>query len=385
MHSCHVCPYNLSVPGGVRTHILDLCATLQDQSHKVSIIGSYDQRGPYTTLPVHRVGGEGIRLPLWGTVIDVLRLTRADKQRIRDFLLTEKVDVMHFHTPWTPFISFQILKIIDELPVEARPKRIATFHDTPPDTLWGRFLGAFIMPVAARYLMRKFEHVISVSEPQKKYLVRFSQQSVKVIPNGFRFKEPGYDTLIKDDIRHAPDPRKLPQNLLFLSRLEPRKGVIHALRVFQRLQPRYPNLHLLIAGEGGAERSIRDFIWQYQLPNVSLLGYVDEDRKTELFKDADVYLAPALYGESFGIVLLEAMAAGTPVAGYGNAGYRNVVEGYAPENFPEPGDVTALSARVDVLLSDPVYRKAVIGRGLKHARTYDWNTIAASVLEVYES
>lgn len=421
MHICHVCPYTLSLPGGVRTHILDLCSTLQDQGHRVTVIGAHDERGPYTDLPVFRVATGGKRLPLWGTVIDVLRLTRDDRSRLLHFFRTEQVDVLHFHTPWTPFMSMQLLGLAGQLPPEIRPRLVATFHDSPPDSLWGRVLGRYVMPLAARRLMPRFDHVISVSEPQKQYLVRFSDYPVDVIPNGFRYREgvasegdavegkkettaaeddaisgaskavtqtmgsAAGDTLESEQIvQQVHNPRELPHTLLFLSRLEPRKGVIHALRVYRRLLNLHPRLELLIAGEGSAETAARSYVKQYDLNGVHFLGYVEENEKQALYRRADVYLAPALYGESFGIVLLEAMAAGTPVAGYGNAGYRTVADGYAPENFPDPGDVTALAARVDVLLSDPVYRNTIIQRGLRHVSRFDWRTVAESVLAVYQ-
>ncbi|MCC5924945.1 MAG: glycosyltransferase family 4 protein [Bacteroidetes bacterium] len=442
MHICHVCPYNLSVPGGVRTHILDLCVTLRQQGHLVRVIGAYDEvgadantassvrtastaktansasmgstastaktvstassdRSAKTTIapaidsfdiPVERIGkAGGARLPLWGTAIDVIRMTVADKSRMMEFFKRDKVDVLHFHTPWTPVMSWQLIRLVRKLPPDVRPKLVATFHDTPPDSLWGRFLGSFVMPVAARFFMPLFDHVISVSDSQKQYLTKYSDFPVKVIPNGFRFKSPSEldpplkTEVINPEIQQALDPRKLPQTLLFLSRLEPRKGLIHALRVYRRLLPRHPRLKLLIAGEGKGEAAARRYVNQYNLENVTFLGYVEEAAKQRLYAQADVYLAPALYGESFGIVLLESMAAGTPVAGYGNSGYKDVAEGYAPENFPVPGDVTALAARVDVLLSDPVYRLKVIQKGFNHAKRYDWQTISASVMRVYES
>ncbi|MCH8496430.1 MAG: glycosyltransferase family 4 protein, partial [Balneolales bacterium] len=216
----------MSVPGGVRTHILDLCATLRDKGHQISIVGSTNGKTIETDLPILDVGS-GWRMPLWGTVIDVLTLSKADKSSLRRFFEENRVDVLHFHTPWTPLMSIQLLKLVRSLPPNIRPKLVATFHDTPPDSLWGRFLGRYIMPTAASVLLQKFDRIISVSHSQKAFISRYSDKKIDVISNGFRFRPEELNT----ELSNVPNPRELPQTILFLGRLEPRKGVMHALKV----------------------------------------------------------------------------------------------------------------------------------------------------------
>jgi phosphatidyl-myo-inositol alpha-mannosyltransferase len=427
MHICFVCPYDLRRPGGVRTHIIGLGETLAARGHHVTLIGpsggEEPRDVPLTVLDV----GSGVRIPFSGTRIDLMFLRGQDRVRLKQFLSDERPDVVHFHTPWTPIFSLQLLRMLRGDASgrgSGRALRVATFHDTPSDSLWGRFLGRFVMPVAARFLMRCFDQVISVSPSQKACIDRYSSQTVHVIPNGFRFRlcpeaaggkvpesavvpasellpafapapepveapatvltpEPAEASATVETPATVLTPAPQPSTMLFLGRLEPRKGVLHALRVFELIKPRYPELKFIIAGSGPLEQDARVFVRQRGLTDVVFEGQVDERRKEKLLTEADLLLAPALYGESFGIVLLEAMAAGTPVAGYGNPGYAAVVHDYAPENFPNPGDVMALAARATVILSDEPYRSALIDRGFIHVKRYDWDQVADRIIELY--
>lgn len=429
MHICHVCPYDLSIPGGVRTHIVQLCSTLERKGHKVTIIGCSNNNDHGIALRVLDVA-HSRRVPIWGTTIDFIVATRKDKQKLLHYLTDEAPDVVHFHTPWTPILSWQVLRwsrAVNKV-LSSRPdpiKLVATFHDSPPDSLLGKFLGSYVMPFAARSILPLFDAVISVSEVQKPFIAKWSNVNVRVIPNGFsagrgevlvnshkekstnadRNYEGNPDQFISPDDSKEPknpdyqnNPIELnsPDNpniiedpsaktILFLGRLEARKGLLDAIKVLKLVQRLHPNTRLLVAGEGAERGAAEELIREEGVGGITFLGQVSDHEKKLLFAQADVYIAPALYGESFGIVLLEAMSYGTPVVGYGNPGYLSVAKGYDLENFPPPGDVDALAERVSRLFMDPTWRQELIEKGKLHAANFDWDIISQEILQLYET
>lgn len=348
-------------------------------------------------------------MPLWGTTIDLIAADAKDKEKLSKFLSEEKPDVVHFHTPWTPRLTWQVYKIIRQLRDKAlpektlpsdtdstqsreetpkprprpedesaksfSPKLIATFHDTPPENLLGRFLGSIAMPLAARFILPKFDEVVSVSEVQKPFIAKWSKKTVHVIPNGIELNGLNSDAELTSDVNQ--------KTLLFLGRLEGRKGVMHAIQVFEQVRKSHENVRLIVAGDGNEREKAESYVKVSGLENVEFRGFVSEKEKQNLLKKADIFLAPALYGESFGIVLLEAMLAHTVVAGYGNPGYLSVVSDYAPENFPTPGDVDSLSARVSILLSDEALCEELVARGNELVKRYDWDVISGKILALY--
>ena len=165
--------------------------------------------------------------------------------------------------------------------------------------------------------------------------------------------------------------------------MEPRKGLDYALRAFEVLKPKYVDLRLIIAGDGDGRKEAEEFVKARGLLDVEFLGFVDESTKFGLLKTADLYLAPSLFGESFGIVLLEAMAAGIPMAGFGNEGYMNVINGEWQEYFPKPKDLSALVEKMEKLYLNPDLRKRMVQWGEKKVRKYDWDVLCKDVLKVY--
>jgi phosphatidylinositol alpha-mannosyltransferase len=255
------------------------------------------------------------------------------------------------------------------------PKWVATFHDTPSDSQLGRFIGRYVMPLAARYLMRCFDQVIAVSEPQSHYLTRFTTQMVTIIPNGIR---------VPEYVRSCDLMESIPKRyLLFLGRLEARKGVIHALDAFRQVIARHPDFVLVVAGDG-PQRIEAETIAKNRIPGkVLFLGQVTEMQKWSLLHCAEIVVSPALYGASFGIVIMEAMALGTPVVGYGNPGYRSIVRGVFDDHFPIPGDISGLAHAIDTILSDVSYKKQCIHDGLTLADRFTWNRLAGRLRHLY--
>lgn len=392
MRILQICPYDLYRPGGVKSHIFGLSEAFTNAGHEVVVLGPGTVISNNRSVPSWR--GESIytsevnrikvitiecsrKFNLWGTQIDFSWLTECDLGKIRSWVRAWKPDVVHYHTPWTPFLCAQVYReltlISSEEGVEMR--HVATFHDSPPNSAWGNLLGSWVMPIAASLIMPAFDRVISVSEPQKRYISRFAgSRCIDVIPNGITINESWQNT---------PELRK--PMLLFLGRLEPRKGVMNMLRTFSLIRQSHPDVELVIAGDGPMMGSILKYIDEEGLSGITVPGRVTEIQKARLLDLATVLVCPALYGESFGIVLLEGMSAGVPVAGFGNPGYLSLVDGVCEENFPPPGDDILLAERIVELLSNTAYRSKVIAKGRDHSRKFDWNKISQDVLRLYLS
>lgn len=418
---------------------------------------------PPQDIPLLILGGT-IKMPLWGTNIDITRLIGTEIRQLRQYFNRFRPDVIHFHTPWTPIMSWQILRLTHKMrklsrrgqrntsgssaTLEAKekpfhkatdvPKQtlenssvtknisvrhetniVATFHDSPPDSFWGSILGNLIMPAVAKYFLQAFDSVISVSQHQSQFISKWSRKPIHIIPNGILLsakqgdgdstnpqKEPNVATNINspetpktqttgvdsesDATKNKPIISKTsqhnnPPNILFLGRLEPRKGIMHMLEAYLKVLEIIPQARLTIAGDGPDRKQAESFVRVHSLTNVHFLGMVMDSDKCDAYRNASVYVSPALYGESFGIVLLEAMTYDIPIAGFGNPGYLSVIGDVCPENFPSPGDTTSLADRIIHILQNENYRKSLISRYESLLSKYDWNTLADEILDVYNT
>ena len=331
MKIAEVCPYDFSRPGGVKSHIENLALYLKKMGHEVSIIAPNVNAENIHDDRVKLIG-KNRSTNLWGgTKIDV-NIARGDEiKELKNYLEKEQFDIIHFHNGWTPFMSWQVAYHTDA-------KIVWTFHDTPADNFISKkVVGKYVMPAAAKYIQRFAHELISVSKSQSNYVDRWLKPKPTIIPNGINLND--FNTEFKS-IEKYQDGKF---NLLFLGRFEERKGLFHTLEAYKRLQSKYDNLRLLIAGDGDQRDEAHAFVKANDLKCVEFLGFIDEEIKASLISTADVFLATALYGESFGIVLLEAMACGTAIAGYGNEGYLNVVPNPWDEFFPSPRDIDSLT------------------------------------------
>ncbi|MEO9870126.1 glycosyltransferase family 4 protein [Ekhidna sp.] len=360
-----VCPYDFSRPGGVKSHIVSLSKHLAMIGHEVKIIAPNINANLVEEKNVHFFG-QNKSVNIGGTKIDVNIALGQEKKALKSFLQMEAFDIVHYHTIWNPFLPFQVLKY-------SKTKQIATFHDTPKS----EFVGKYIMPTMARWIFRFLDQIISVSKSQSSFISRFSKREIHIIPNGIDLNE-------IDELAPKKNTRKDDFfQLFFMGRLEPRKGVMHALQAFQELKQRYPKMKLVIAGDGDGRVEVEKFISDHSLLDVELMGFVDEATKYRLLKESEIYLAPALYGESFGIVLLESMAVGTPIAGYANSGYKNVITEEMNEGFAEPGNLDQLVSCIEKLISPPK-RKALSKHGLEKVKKYDWAEVSMEVNAIYD-
>lgn len=364
MKIAQVCPYDFSRPGGVKNHIESLSKYLKRLGHEVKIIAPAPD---VKRAEVHHFGSNR-SLNLGGTKIDLNIAIGDEVSVLKEFLNKEQFDLIHFHTFWNPAITFQIRYF-------SNAKHVNTFHDTPKS----QWIGKTIMPLAAKGVFRIMDGIISVSKTQAAYINKFSRQEISIIPNGIDLVEFQKTT---EPINKYLDGKF---NMLFLGRLEPRKGLIYALKSYETLKSEHPNLRLIIAGDGDEMALAKQFIREKGLEDVELLGFVSEEVKLQLLQTADLFLAPAIYGESFGIVLLEAMAMETPICGFANEGYLNVLTKEQMHFFAPPRDLKGLIKSIHWLIENEEERKRLTEIGKLEVVKYDWELLAKKVEKVYNS
>ncbi len=387
-----VCPYTWNRPGGVKTHVTDAALALLKLGHSVVVIGPVDGDPELpvgwgiatskTSIPLNGALfqiNSGKTIQFGGTQIDVTWMNNATRDQVKGFIKSFSPDVIHFHTPWTPFFSIQLLQVATELRNDRtiHSRFIATFHDTPSESGLGKFLGDYVMPLTARYFMRMFDQVIAVSEPQSRYLTRFTQQTVHVIPNGIRTPE-----FIESEYHHTKW-EKVGPYILFLGRLELRKGLLDAIEMFRLISPKHKDVKLIVAGDGPLRKQAEKMVAECGLKQIVFTGQVSDSEKWDLMIHAKLYLAPALYGESFGIVLLEALSVGTPVVGYANNGYKSVISGYFDDLFVKPGNVSELAEIVSNLVENEEKLHVLSKKGLILSENYHWETIIKKITRLY--
>jgi len=357
-----VCPYAWDVPGGVQAHVRDLAEELQLQGHAVSVIAPADDDAP---LPPYVVpAGRPVPVPYNGSVARLSFGVRSNT-RVRRWLRDGEFDVLHVHEPASPSLSLLACWA-------ASGPLVGTFHTS---TLRSRAMHA-AYPVLYPAL-EKISARIAVSEDARRTLVEHLGGDAVLIPNGVAVRR----------FAGASPMRGWPGAggaLGFLGRLnEPRKGFPVLLAAFERLAADRPDLRLLVAGPGDVDEALDDLPARL-LPRVTVLGLVSDPDKARMLRSVDVYVAPNTGGESFGIILTEAMAAGTPVLASDLDAFRRVLDDdRAGQLFPV-GDAAALAARAGALLDDPGRRASMVEAASRVVRRYDWATVVADVVAVYE-
>lgn len=343
-----VCPYDLDRPGGVRSHIVGLGLALRERGHRVEVIGP-NPDGEIEGLPL--VGcGRARQMAFGGTHID---LTWAPWSQVRR-VAGRGYDLMHFHTIWNPLFPFQLACVY-------RGPKVATWHDAagPNTPGWARR----IMPWASG-MIRKL----------------WLSQMIAVSPLAGLHLRPGSFTLIPNGLWVPPlPPEGERRRLLYVGRLEPRKGLPTLIGALERLGDQAPPLW--VAGEGHLRSELE--ARAARLPGVEFLGEVSEEQKWSLLRRARVLVAPSLGGESFGIVLTEAMACGTPPLAADNPGYREVLRDRSSQLIFPVQDEERLAERIRALCEHDEEWAGLQKWGLQEWKRYDWRVLAERVEQVY--
>ena len=367
-----VCPYDLDRPGGVQAHIRDTAAVLGELGHSVTIVTPKLRPGPgfvrlSPNVRVLRLGqAHAVRLS--GTCFEASVALGGQYSRLRAALRPGAFDVIHYHTLWSPLLPIQAFAC------NPGPS-VVTFHDTPPDTVGGAVSKA-VLAGLSRLVLPRIDQAIAVSEAPRAHLWPAPGGKVTLSP-------PCTDLRRFADGRGEPSPANAKVSLLFVGRLEPRKGVMVLLKAYRRLCADGLPVRLVIAGDGSEETKLRRYAHRHGLPDVSFLGRFGDDQAPALYAGCDIACAPSPYGESFGIVIAEAMAAGKPVVAAANRGYRTLLAAHADELLAPPGDDEAFYRRLRRLVIDGELRSRLGAWARQEARRYDCRTVAPELVEIY--
>jgi len=360
-----VCPYSFDVAGGVQYHVRDLAEHLIGQGHHVSVLAPADDDTPVPSYV--EASGRAVPVKFNGSVAR-LAFGPVSAGRVRRWLGEGDFDVLHIHEPVTPSLSLLALWA-------ATGPIVGTFHTA---NLRSRAMLA-AQPLL-RPSMEKIAGRIAVSEDARRTLVEHFGGDAVVIPNGVyvdRFAAAG----------RRPEWTGTPERptVAFVGRLdEPRKGLPVLAAAVPRVREKLPGLRVLVLGRGEGDEAL-DPLPPEDRAAIELLGPLDDADKAALLRSVDVYVAPQTGGESFGIVLVEAMSAGAPVLASDLGAFRRVLDDGAYGELFAVGDPASLAERLVALLADDPRRSALSEAASRGVRRYDWEIVAEQVTAVYET
>jgi phosphatidylinositol alpha-mannosyltransferase len=357
-----VCPYSFDVPGGVQAHVLQLAEVMQSYGHQVSVLAP---SSPEADVPDYVVsGGKAVPIPYNGSVAR-LRFGPATHRKVKKWLFDGDFDVLHLHEPNAPSLSMLAL-MIAEGPI------VATFHTSTTKSLTLSVFQGILRPWHEKIVGR-----IAVSDLARRWQMEALGSDAVEIPNGVDVES--FSSAAKLDGYPRPG-----RSVLFLGRFdEPRKGMAVLLGALPRLVEAFPDVEVLVVGLGD-EEELREEAADLA-GHLRFLGLVNNAEKASAMRSVDVYCAPNTGGESFGIVLVEAMAAGTAVVASDLDAFRRVLEDGSAGRLVPVDDSRALAAALIEVLSDDVARQRYVEAGTKAVRRYDWSVVAKEILRVYET
>jgi phosphatidylinositol alpha-mannosyltransferase len=364
-----VSPYDFAYPGGVTNHISSLEYYLTRLGHEVKIIAPASKAVPTfgnRFIPI----GRPRAIPTSGSIARVTISTRLAPS-IKTILAEENFDIIHLHEPLMPMLCTTVIRM-------SQTKMVGTFH---------AFAGSpgynFAKPLTIRFLrkwFRKLDGKIAVSEPAMEFVNKHLPGDYDIIPNGIDLEHFSPDVPPIDEFRDG----KL--NILFVGRLEKRKGANYLLKAYRRVKEEIPDSRLLIVGPGTRlrkkyERQVR----RQGLKDVVFVGYASYDDLPRYYQTADIFCSPATGRESFGIILLEAMAIGKPIVASNIDGYARLVNHGIDGLLVPPKDEKALAQALISLMTNESLRQQMGAQGRMKVRKYDWKQVAQQVANYYIS
>lgn len=363
------CPYHMFRGGGVKEHVLALEEEYLKRGFYVKVITPLpsDYDGPIDdkiiTLGTSRTS-TAFAGTAWQWAFSV------DTDAIDEVFASEQFDVLHFHEPMVPLWGRQLV-------MRSISANVATMHGRFYDNMKAKTVSTVVTPYT-KPMLKYFDAFTAAAEVATEYFRTLSRKPITIIPNGI------------DLAKYSRSSTKQPKTdgsrreIFYVGRLENRKGVKYLLKAFNELAKAHADTHLIIAGSGPDDDKLRALVEELAIPLVTFLGYIDEATKIRHLHTADLACFPSPYGESFGIVLLEAMAAGTPTVAGDNIGYAGLMKGRGALSLVNPRDTIDFARRLELMLYDEQLRQLWCDWAKDYVKQFDWPIIADQYLKVYK-
>jgi phosphatidylinositol alpha-mannosyltransferase len=364
-----VSPYDFAYPGGVTSHVSSLDERLRALGHQTTIIApsskSPDALGQPNLVPL----GRPVPLPLNGSIARITIALNLGK-KVKSLLSRERFDVVHIHEPLVPSLPVTFLRLCNSAAL------VGTFHTYAKPRRWYP-ASQFILRGRIEKWAARLDARIAVSPPARDFVSKYLPGTYTVIPNGVsidRFTKP------------ADPPEGLVDgklNILFVGRMEKRKGFPHLLRAYAQAKWQLPESRLVVVGPDQIDKESARVIGERGLRDIHMAGYLSEEDLASHYRVADLFVSPATGAESQGIVLLEAMAAGAPVMASRIPGYESVVTDGVDGVLIDPRNETTFSEALISLLKDKPRRDRLARTGRENVERYRWEQVTSEILDVY--
>jgi phosphatidyl-myo-inositol alpha-mannosyltransferase len=368
MKIAFISTYDFAIPGGVKNHICHLANELTNLGNSVYIIAPSSSISITSTVPnfiqvTHFPSAERT-----GFIPPHILLNPSTIKRLQRVLNSERFDLVHVHEPLIPPLCLSTL-------FHKKTPLFATFHTYYEK---GQPLYRLFRPILNSWLNR-LQGRIAVSIPAKTYIEQYFPYDYKIIPNGIN--------LDKFSLPSSPLPYLEPDyfNLLFVGHAQfKRKGLIYLLEAYRTLKKEYPQLRLIVTGTKWAGATPPVALDHIDAQDVMYLGTVSDEDLIRLYQTVDIFCAPSIGNESFGIVLIEAMAAGVPIVTTKIDGYMSVVTDNHDAVLVPPKDSNALARAIKQLIDNPELRQRLSTQGKITVQRYDWKNLAKEVMTYYD-
>jgi len=360
-----VSPFDFGYPGGVNEHVTQLDRQFRSMGHSTRIIAATSPDvGETDDGHIYRVG-MAIPVPSNESMARVT-FSPAVTWKVRQFMRAQTFDVVHLHEPLTPLLGPAVL-------LHSDVANVGTFHAARPSNV----MYMYLKPVLDLFF-DKLDARVAVSEAAREFVDSYFPADYEIVPNGISL----------DQFHESADP--LPEfmdgrpNILFVGRFnEPRKGFRYLIRAMPMIRSQFPNARLIVVGQGVSDRYER-FLEHNGINDVVFAGFVSAQDLPRYYASADVFVAPSTGRESFGLILLEGLASGTPVVASSIAGYSGVIRQGIDGVLVEPKDPQALALAIVRVLADASLRERLVASGREHVRQFSWAVVAERLLDVYQ-